>query len=283
MKPILRLAAWTARILPLSVKQWIYHFPPLAKFLRWSLNQTVPGGLTEVVIAAGKLAGAKMKLNLQTEKDYWLGTYEPNLQAAAVELIKNGMTIYDIGANIGYISLLMAKLCAPDGQVFSFEALPNNFKRLEENIRLNELENKIHVQPMAVVDKTDQVQFLIHSSTSMGKASGSAGRAEKYNQKIYVQGIAIDDFIFKGHHASPKIIKMDIEGGEVLAMKGMQRTLKELRPIFLIELHGREAAGAVWKALNQNGYSISEIRKGYPKVDSLDQLDWKAYIIAKPQ
>lgn len=281
MKLTLRMAAWTARILPQPVKRWLYRFPPLAKFLRRSLNEAAPKGLTETVIAAGNLAGTKMMLNLQTEKDYWLGTYEPELQAAANELVKNGMTIYDIGANIGYISLMMAKICAPEGQVFSFEALPNNIKRLDENIKLNNMETTIHIQPKAVVDSSRPVQFLIHSSTSMGKAAGSAGRVEEYDQEIEVEGIAIDDFIFKGRHLAPDIIKMDIEGGEVLAIKGMQRMLSEFSPIFLIELHGKEAAAAVWNELTQNGYSILEMKKGYPRVESFTQLDWKAYIIAK--
>lgn len=281
MRHYLRLAAWAARILPPAVKNWLYRFPPLAKVLRHSLNRAAPKGMTEIKIAAGSLAGYRMILNLQTEKDYWLGTYEAALQGVLSELVKEGMVLYDIGANIGYISLMMARLSGKQGRVFSFEALPANLQRLKENISLNDMESVIQALPRAVIDKTRPVRFLAHSSTSMGKAAGSAGRAEEYKAEITVEGLALDDFVFKQRRPSPDIIKMDIEGGEVLAIKGMKRLLKDCKPILLIELHGEEAARAVWHALTEANYSIMEMRTGYPKVRSVEQLDWKAYIIAK--
>jgi FkbM family methyltransferase len=281
MKYYLRLAAWAARLLPPAVKNWFYRFPPLARILRQSLNKAAPGGLTEISIAAGNLAGFKMVLNLQTEKDYWLGTYEAELQAVLRELVQQGMVLYDIGANIGYISLMMARLSGKGGKIFSFEALPANLRRLKENISLNEMESVIQIHPKAVIDMTHPVRFLAHSSTSMGKAAGSAGRAEEYDQVIIVEGLALDDFVYRQKQPSPHIIKMDIEGGEVLAVKGMKRLLKERKPILLIELHGEEAARAVWDALTEAEYSIMEMRAGHPKLKSLDQLDWKAYIIAR--
>lgn len=281
MKYYLRLAAWAARILPPAVKNWFYRFPPLAKILRQSLNRAAPAGMTTVSIAAGNLSGFKMVLNLQTEKDYWLGTYEAELQAALHELVQPGMVLYDIGANIGYISLMMARLSGMDGKVFSFEALPANLRRLKENISLNNMDSVIKVHSKAVVDLTHPVRFLAHSSTSMGKAAGSAGRVEEYDQEITVEGLALDDFVYKQKQAEPDIIKMDIEGGEMLAVKGMKRLLKERKPILLVELHGKEAAQAVWDALTKAKYSMMEMHTGHPRIQSVEQLNWKAYIIAR--
>lgn len=281
MKYYLRLAAWAARILPPAVKNWFYRFPPLAKILRQSLNRAAPAGMTTVSIAAGNLSGLKMVLNLQTEKDYWLGTYEAELQAALHELVQPGMVLYDIGANIGYISLMMARLSGMDGKVFSFEALPANLRRLKENISLNNMDSVIKVHSKAVVDLTHPVRFLAHSSTSMGKAAGSAGRVEEYDQEITVEGLALDDFVYKQKQAEPDIIKMDIEGGEMLAVKGMKRLLKERKPILLVELHGKEAAQAVWDALTKAKYSMMEMHTGHPRIQSVEQLNWKAYIIAR--
>ena len=59
-----------------------------------------------------------MKLDLRAEKDYWLGTYEPDLQAAARKLVQPGGTVYDVGANIGFISLACANLVGMSGRVF---------------------------------------------------------------------------------------------------------------------------------------------------------------------
>ncbi|MBN2550389.1 MAG: hypothetical protein JXB15_14595, partial [Anaerolineales bacterium] len=125
-KAILSLAAWTARVLPMPVKRLVYRFQPLARLVRGSLNRAVPQGLTAVEVAAGGLAGVQLYLDLQTEKDYWLGTYEPELQAAVERWVRPGMVIYDVGANIGYISLLLARQTGLEGRIFAFEALPDN-------------------------------------------------------------------------------------------------------------------------------------------------------------
>jgi hypothetical protein len=88
-------------------------------------------------VAAGGLSGLTLSLDLQTEKDYWLGTYEPDLQQAIQDLVQPGMIAYDVGANIGYISLLLGLAVGKDGHVFAFEALPANVERLQKNLRLN--------------------------------------------------------------------------------------------------------------------------------------------------
>ena len=281
MNPFLRLAAFIARILPQPLKQWLYHFQPLAKWLRGRLNEAAPQGLTEIKVASGEMAGMKLLLNMQTEKDYWLGTYEPELQNAARKFVQPGMVIYDVGANIGYISLMLARLSGVSGHIFSFEALPNNVQRLQNNIALNQMESIIRVIPKAVVDASRPVNFLAHSSSSMGKARGSAGRKEHYEDEIKIAGLALDDFVFSEGNPAPALIKMDIEGGEILAVKGMLRLLKEKHPLLFVELHGEEAAQAMWPALSHAGYEILKMEAGYERIRSLDQLEWKAYIIAK--
>jgi FkbM family methyltransferase len=281
MNPLLRLAIFVARILPQPIKLMLYKIKPLANWLRSRLNKAAPLGLTEIQVAAGELSGIKLLLDLQTKKDYWLGTYEPELQNAARKFVKPGMVIFDVGANIGYISLLMARLCGENGRVFSFEALPNNVLRLQKNIALNHMQSIIKVIPKAVVDASHPVSFLTHTSDAMGKALGSVGRDEHYEQEIKVAGITLDDFVFLEGNPAPDLIKMDIEGGEVLAVKGMQRLLKEKHPVMFIELHGEEAAKAMWLALPNAGYEILRMGQGYPRIRSQDELGWKAYIIAR--
>ena len=75
---------------------------------------------------------------------------------------------------------------------------------------------------------------------------------------------------------------MDIEGGEVLALRGMARLLSEARPLLLIELHGPGSARSAWETLTAAGYRILRMQPGYPPVPSLEDLDWKAYIVAEP-
>ncbi|MBI2331372.1 MAG: FkbM family methyltransferase, partial [Chloroflexi bacterium] len=135
--PLLALAAFAARVLPMPVKRAIYRLGPLARAVRGGLNRAAPHGLAEVTVAGGGLAGLRLQLDMQKEKDYWLGTYEPELQAALRDLARPGMTAYDVGAHIGYISLLLARAVSPSGRVFAFEPLPANLERLQANLTLN--------------------------------------------------------------------------------------------------------------------------------------------------
>lgn len=281
-KIFLNVAALAAKILPASFKQAIYNFKPLARLIRRGLNRAAPSGLTEVQIAAGDLAGFTLLLDMQTEKDYWLGTYEPDLQSALRELIAPGWVIYDVGANIGYVSLLLAKAAGEGGRVFAFEALPVNVERLRRNVELNGMNARVAVVAGAVTQTTGPVRFFIHESGGMGKAEGSAGREDRYQSEVIVEGLSLDEFVFERGNPPPQAVKMDIEGGEVLALPGMCRLLARARPLMLMELHGPESARAAWETLTAAGYQICWMRRGFPVVPSLEAMGWKAYIVARP-
>jgi FkbM family methyltransferase len=289
MRLPLSLAAAAARLLPSSFKRFIYRSGPLARFIRRALNRSAPSGLTQVSVAAGGLRGIPLLLDLQAEKDYWLGTYEPELQQAVRDWLRPGMVVYDVGANVGYVSLLLARAAGEEGQVFAFEPLPANLERMAANFRLNPWA-RLACIPAAVVERAGPVRFLAHTSGAMGKAAGSAGRHDQaYPNQIEVAGISLDGFAYAAgdspaewHGPPPQLIKMDIEGGEVLALDGMDRLLSEARPLILLELHGPESARAAWDTLTAAGYCLLRMQPGYPPIPSLATLDWKAYIIAKP-
>ena len=278
---LLSLAAGFARILPPALKRQIYRITPLANLVRGTLNKAAPTGLTEVEIAAGLAAGMRMRLDLHAEKDYWLGTYEPDLQTALTRQIRPGWTVYDVGANAGYITLMLALQVGPRGRVFAFEALPENVTRLRGHVALNGLGERVTVVAAAVTDRSQPVRFLIGPSDDMGKAIGSAGRQLDYADSVEVPGVALDDFVFREGNPPPQAVKMDIEGGEVLALRGMTRLLAEHRPLILLELHGPESARVAWETLTAAGYTLHRMGDDAPRVTSLDELDWKAYVIAK--
>jgi len=281
-KTILSIAAFFARILPTPIKRAVYGFKPLAGLIRGTLNKAAPSGLAVVNIAAGRLEGMPMLLDMQTEKDFWLGTYEPEMQSALMELIRPGMTVYDVGANIGYVTLMTAKRTGAQGMVFAFEALPDNVERLRRNVELNAFTDRVNIFDGAVAASAGEVKFLVHPSGGMGKAAGSAGRDEQYLREITVPGISLDEFVYAQGNPPPQAVKMDIEGGEVMALPGMKRVLAEARPLMLMELHGPESARAAWDALTAAGYNLCEMKPGYPRVPSLDALDWKSYLVALP-
>jgi FkbM family methyltransferase len=279
---LLSFAAFAARILPNSFKQVIYKVKPLARLIRGGLNRAAPTGLVEVKVAAGDLAGYTILLDMQVDKDYWLGIYEPELQSAIRQLIPPGAVIFDVGANIGYVSLLLAKAAGEGGKVFAFEALPSNVDQLRRNVVLNAMEKRVTVIDRAVTQAPDPVRFLVHASGGMGKVAGSAGRQDNYESEVTVPGISLDEFVYGQSNPPPNVVKMDIEGGEVLALPGMHRVLTEARPLMLMELHGPESCRAAWETLTAAGYEVCWMRPGYPVIPSLEALGWKAYIVARP-
>ena len=279
---ILSSAAWFARQLPTEWKKAIYRIKPLARVLRRALNNAAPEGLSRVKIAAGDLKGTRLYLNLRTEKDYWLGTYEPELQKAIRTYVKPGMIAYDIGANIGYITLLLSKAVGDTGHVYSFEALPANIERLKQNLIPSGAYQRVTVFHAAVTNHQTPVTFLVHHSTSMGKVAGSAGRQDTtYEKTIEVPGITLDGCIQENNLPQPDIIKLDIEGGEVLAIEAMRQTLKTAHPVLLIELHGPESAIAVGAVLKECGYQVFRMENPGKVIDLEHPDHWKAYIIAK--
>jgi hypothetical protein len=115
----------------------------------------------------------------------------------------------------------------------------------------------------------------------MGKASGSAGRTDAYEHSIEISACTLDNFGYTQSNSLPDVIKLDIEGGEVLALPGMARILREARPILLLELHGEEAARVAWETLTHADYTLIDMDTGQP-IPTRDALDWKAYLIAHP-
>jgi len=278
----LKIAAEAARSLPESWIQAIYRNPRLARLIRSRLNRAAPHGLVQVQVAAGGLEGVTLELDLQTEKDYWLGIYEPNLQRVIKDWFKPGWVVYDVGANIGYISLLLAQAVQDSGTIYAFEALPDNFTRLQKNIRLNVLEDRIKAVHAAVIDASKPVTFMVGPSSGMGKVVGSAGRQEVvYAQSLTVPGISLDEYVYEAGHPAPQAVKMDIEGGEVLALPGMRRILQEAHPLMLLELHGPESSHVAAQILGDTGYRLYNMAPGYPEVSAGEGLDWKAYLIAR--
>jgi len=279
---LLSFISKVVRFIPGRVKNVLYQLGPLSQLIRQILNYFSPEGLSIMTIASGRFENLQMYINMKTEKDYWLGTYEAELQEMIYSLVKEGWVAYDVGANIGYFSLLLANSVGSSGKVFAFEAMPENIGRLNSNLKLNMSGSRVNVFPGAVLNKSKVVQFLIGPSGAMGKVEGSIGRVDLHEKSIEVTGISLDDFVYRDGNPPPDVIKMDIEGGEVLAIEGMTNLLEEMPPLIFIEIHGKDAAKKVWEKLTAFDYAISEMKPDLPIVTSWEELDWKSYLVAIP-
>jgi len=224
-----------------------------------------------------------LRLDLQVEKELWLGTYEPELQTCVRDLVRPGMTVYDLGANIGYLTLLFARAVGEDGRVVAFEPLPGNLERLAEHIGRNSFAERVTVVPAAVADRQGRRRFYVRTSSAMGKLEGAAGRSLQGEESIMVHAIDLDSYVGDSRDRPPDVIKIDIEGGEVLALPGMRRTLREVRPAILLEIHGPEAARVIRQEMENARYVLHHLRRPYPALRPADEMPWKAYLLALPQ
>jgi len=191
-------------------------------------------GVTQV---SGYDKDLKMKLELDEwiqQQIYFLGHFDPT----GIRFIKNqlyeGEIFIDIGANVGAYSLIASRLVGKSGKVIAFEPASKSFLRLLKNISLNGITN-IVPERLAVIDKTTQTDLYISGSQNLGMSSiyhhnFETGITEK------VESISLDDYVEKQGISKISLIKIDIEGSEYLALKGMQKVLTVLRPKVLVEL-----------------------------------------------
>ena len=173
------------------------------------------------------------------------GTYEREVISVLLRVVKPGWTVFDAGAHIGYFTLLLAKLVGPRGRVVAFEPFPENFRALEENVRLNDQRN------------------IVLEECAVAATSGTASlRSNDANRLTYtaslVQGrpisevkvVSLDDYA-RGRQERIHFIMMDVEGAEADVLKGMQSILRRDLPTLLIELHGFDSSAQLHPALQE--------------------------------
>jgi FkbM family methyltransferase len=136
------------------------------------------------------------------------------------KLLKPGMIVVDIGANIGYYTLIAAKIVGNKGKIYAFEPEPNNFKLLVKNIGMNGCKNVIPVQK-AVLNKTGKMKFFT-DKTNLGAGSFSKSTTSKEKSFIEVKTTNLDEFL---HGNKIDLIKIDAEGAEGLIFDGAKKLL----------------------------------------------------------
>lgn len=156
--------------------------------------------------------------------------HEEGTTALFKKVVKPGDIVLDLGANIGYFTILAAKLAGPTGKVFSFEPEPTNFWYLTKNIKLNHCINVFAFQK-AVSDRVGQTQLFVCSYDSGHHTINQYDGIESYRRgrrsmahAIEIETLTVDEFL-RDKIDRVDIIKMDVEGAEALALLGMKDTL----------------------------------------------------------
>ena len=172
------------------------------------------------------------------------GAYEPEVSLFLMRVLRDGDLFVDIGAHVGYFSILAAKLVGEKGQVISFEPEDINFEHLKSNMALNNLYN-ITLFQRPVTEKIEMRTFYINSDGDGGHALWDPGlfpgneRSKAKPQPRNVETITLDAVLSdKVVKKQPKIIKIDTEGAEKNVLEGARDMLEKRRvPFVICELH----------------------------------------------
>jgi FkbM family methyltransferase len=214
--------------------------------------------------------GFFMKLDLadpEQLKVYFYRHYHERYEADLVRrLLADDEVFWDVGANVGYFTLVAATALAHRGRIVAFEPGKNAYLRLAENLALNPYRN-IRTFPVAVTDREGQA--VLHLAGDIADSSASlypAGQAQT-GQEV-CRTVALDQFLQSEGLRPPDLIKLDAEGAELAVLMGARGLINDSPPLWLMEMEEKnlQAAGAskaaVANFLIGYGYRAAHLRKG---------------------
>ncbi len=201
-------------------------------------------------VISGPMKGLRWRVGASVH-GCWLGTYEIEEQRFFERTVKPGMVAWDLGANAGAYTLLLARLVGPTGAVYAFEPFPKNCVALLEHLALNKFDN-VTVISAAASEQDGLLGFHVSPSDSMGALQDKwAG--------LMVPAMSVDG-ILRDHKLSfPDILKMDVEGAEADVLRGATELLSARRTLWVVSLHGGEQADVCERIFRERGYTLADL------------------------
>ena len=245
---------------------------------RFSLTKTV---LKHLKSDYEMIQGHKMVLDSKDSLNLFLnGIYEEFETNFVKKEIKKGDVVLDIGANIGYYTLIFAKLVGETGKVFAFEPDPINFSLLKKNIEINGYKNVVLIQK-AVSDKSEKLKLFLSETNN--------GDHRIYNwdgsrKSVEIESIKLDEY-FEDTKQRINFIKMDIQGAEYGAVSGMTNLLNQNKSVKIISEFWptglKRFGGSAIKyleLLEKNDFKLYELNEKNKRLDPVsDEYLLKTY------
>ncbi|MGH2521464.1 MAG: FkbM family methyltransferase [Anaerolineales bacterium] len=212
-----------------------------------------------------------LREHLQREA-YYLGYVQHLVVRIFADHVKAGTTVFDLGANFGQFTLLAAQLVGPGGQVFAFDPSPQAFAALQRNVALNGFPQVICRQ-VAVSNAPGTTTFYATPSTDLGTGSLAQAAAEHFHRDaapITVNVERLDDY-FDQVPRPVSVIKMDIQGAELLALQGAERLIRYHHPALLLEVEGELTHAFGYRPEDLGAY-LRDL--GYGRIYSVPRRPW---------
>lgn len=230
--------------------------PVLGEIARRVLARMLPHGRRVwVKVRAGLAQGLWLNVDPRYENAYAEGLYELTLQKVLAGSLSQGATFYDVGAHIGFFSLIAARLVGVSGRVFAFEADPENSRLIEQHASRSGFA-QIRVLPVAVWSQSGTLHFqraLESSSRNTGSVLG-APSDQGLGEAIEVKAVTLDEFA--RNHGAPTLIKVDVEGGEGDVFRGADWLIANVKPVLICEVHNEDASSFIERYLVERRYSV---------------------------
>ncbi|HLA12088.1 MAG TPA: FkbM family methyltransferase [Pyrinomonadaceae bacterium] len=204
---------------------------------------------TPLRVLQGPLMGKRWLAGSHTH-GCWLGSYEAEIQKRFANEVQAGEVVFDIGANVGFYSLLASVRVGPTGAVYSFEPLPQNTKLLKKHLQINKIQN-VTVLEVAVSSFETRSRF----DDTSGPASGHFSK----KGRLQVQCVSIDFLVSRGRVRPPNCMKIDVEGAEAQALSGAEAVLQAYQPKIFLSTHGPEARRDCTEILRGFGYHLEPL------------------------
>lgn len=220
------------------------------------LEATTPNNAVKK-INAGPLKGEKWIFG-SGDHAFFFGTYEKTIVDTFIQYAKKSNVIYDLGANVGYYTLLASKYVLKPGEVCAFEPLPQNIFYLKKHVELNKISN-VHIFECAISNITGIVEFKELDDAQAGTICKNSTMFNKI-RIVKINSITLDDLIENENISPPQLIKMDIEGAEFDALKGGKHLLERYHPTIFLSTHNCHVKGIHKKCcdfLVDLGYNLS--------------------------
>lgn len=208
------------------------------------------------VVEAGFPDGMRLRLDLREslQRDFFFGLYDRAELRLVREWLREGGDFVDVGAHIGMYSVAAALAVGSRGRVLAFEPNPAARTQLEANVALNGCENVI-VSASAVRDRVGETLLHVPATPDPSFSSLEAGRFAE-GEPVRVETTTVDAAI-REHGLRPAAVKIDVEGGELAVVAGMEETL-EARPVLLVEVD--ESTGPeLERRLSERGYQAHRV------------------------
>jgi FkbM family methyltransferase len=222
-------------------------------------------------VLSGPAKGILIRADLIKRRDaYFWGKYDRHILDQVLPLLEPGWTVWDCGAYLGFYSLFFARKVGRAGRVVAIDIDSRNLGRVMENSVLNKFSN-IDFVNIAIGAPSGEVQYIMDEGTNShlpGNYVGGWEMQERWREsdskrrRGRIECISLDQAILEKKLPEPKLVKLDIEGAEKVALEHAEYFFEKIRPILLLELHNPECDHAAWDFSTRFSYDLKSTDTG---------------------